>query len=706
MASLSFSRLFDLLISARLVWLSIWIGLGLLTVALLAMMVTRWGQSRPLRKCVVLSLWAHVLMAVYATTVDIVIRPPGSLAEATVRVHAIDGFAPSDDADTWHDGAAPWEQSDAPLPRPQTLSPGRPQPEAPAAEPPKLSETAPRFDAVRPEELRTIDASSPAPAPPAVAQSPGGARPKSTKAAEAIEAPAAQRRERVQTPAPGVPEARRPEVPALSAAAPPPAVQQEVPASLLGPPSALPRLADAPVVSRPESLLRGALDSLLRPSSLKPAAHEARDPAALAAEPVEPGPGQRTAVEVSRQATTAVGAIVSRGTPEAASPDAELPTAPLVAVAPRTSEGEAHQPPAMYQFRVAPDRARLAERLGGSPETEAAVKAALTWLATHQSPDGRWDASEFGAGRETRLFGQDRGRAGTHADTGMTGLALLAFLGAGHTHTGGSYPEAVGKGLDYLLASQARDGSLGGQAEMFAFMYCHGMAGLALSEAYGMTGDPRLQGPVTRAVAYTLAAQNRASGGWRYRPSDQGDTSQLGWQLMFLKSAELAGIDVPVSAREQAARFLRSVQLGVQGGLASYRPGEQPSRTMTAEALVCRLFLGLSPASPAGREAADYLLGELPGQAPANHYYWYYATLGMYQLQGTAWQQWNRAVTTALVSSQRKDDTLAGSWDPDPLWGSYGGRIFSTALGALCLEVYYRFLPLYVEAAALEKRLQ
>jgi len=226
------------------------------------------------------------------------------------------------------------------------------------------------------------------------------------------------------------------------------------------------------------------------------------------------------------------------------------------------------------------------------------------------------------------------------------------------------------------------------------------MATFALGEAYGMTGDENLREPVRRAVARTLRDQNPTSGGWRYYPGDPGDTSQLGWQLMALKSAELAGIPMPDVTQRGAVRFLESVRAGQHGGLASYRPGERPTRPMTAEALACRQFLGLFPDYSLAREAGDYLLAELPGQGAKNFYYWYYGTLAMFQLQGPHWERWNSSLRTTLVRSQRKSGPLAGSWDTDTVWGSYGGRVYTTALGALCLEVYYRFLPLYVEVAS------
>ena len=119
-----------------------------------------------------------------------------------------------------------------------------------------------------------------------------------------------------------------------------------------------------------------------------------------------------------------------------------------------------------------------------------------------------------------------------------------------------------------------------------------------------MTHDEQLREPVQRAINYTLRAQDPVGGGWRYRPGDAGDTSQLGWQLMVLKSGDLAGIPIPESARQGIIRYLRSVSSGKYGGTASYRPGEQTSRTMTAEALVCWQFLGLPRRTPPATKRA------------------------------------------------------------------------------------------------------
>ena len=372
-----------------------------------------------------------------------------------------------------------------------------------------------------------------------------------------------------------------------------------------------------------------------------------------------------------------------------------LPSLPIMtpAALPRRA-GDGQAMPAPLQARVTSDRIKIAQQRGGTLQTEAAVAAALEWLAGNQSADGRWDADAHGAGRENKVLGHDRGGAGKNADTGITGLALLAFLGSGETHLEGEHRTTVQAALEFLLASQAENGSLAGSSEFFAAMYCHGIATLALSEAYAMTGDVRLKSGVERAIRYTITSQH-IGGGWRYQPHDSGDMSQFGWQVMALKSAEMGGFEIPDETRARMIRFLRSASSGQSKGLASYRPGDRISRTMTAEALVCRIFLSAENSPAAVDEATVYIQEELPRRGAVNLYYWYYGTLAMFQRQDRKWEQWNAALQQELLPLQRLDADQAGSWDPDAVWGGYGGRVYSTAMATLCLEVYYRYLPLY-----------
>jgi hypothetical protein len=85
-------------------------------------------------------------------------------------------------------------------------------------------------------------------------------------------------------------------------------------------------------------------------------------------------------------------------------------------------------------------------------------------------------------------------------------------------------------------------------------------------------------------------------------------------------------------------------------------------------------------------------------------YYWYYGTLGMFQMGGEHWKAWNQAMKKTLLDNQCKGGPMDGSvqdkdgsWDPHSWIDLYGGRVFTTALGALSLEVYYRYLPMYTK---------
>jgi hypothetical protein len=278
----------------------------------------------------------------------------------------------------------------------------------------------------------------------------------------------------------------------------------------------------------------------------------------------------------------------------------------------------------------------------------------------------------------------------------VTGLALLAFLGAGNTHREGTHAATVARGIRFLVDRQRADGSLAGDAEFFASLYCHGMATIALAEACAMTGDASLRPSLDRAVRYTLSMQSPSTGGWRYAAGDRGDTSQLGWQVMVLATARQAGIGGLEAAEARAGVFLQSVSSGRAGGLAAYRSGERPSVAMTAEALACRLFLGMAPDHPAVAEAVEMLAASPPQSASPNAYTWYYATLASFHAGGPQWEAWNGHLQAALLPLQRHDSTrYAGSWDPDPVWGGHGGRVYATAMSAMTLEVYYRHVPLH-----------
>lgn len=642
-------------------WSALWLGLAVITAFLLLLMRTRWGQSNPLRKCAVLSLLVHVLIGMYATSVQIITAAGPSFGEAVFGVtFETDGEAPTGDVDgtaqrTW-DGLPSEVFADFPAPE-------------------KSLDRAPIETAQPDRTVSTVDLPAPADSP-------------------AIELP--------------LPEFATPN---LANTASLPKLSLDVPAEA----TALPAAAKVKAEALPlNSSLQAGAD--FGPPRLKEQ-NLANDSTFTGTAPTLAGvsatPLPADALPARQDRLQNIGADSSRGAVESP-PRLTLPETASGSSTPLLNStgnalpslgGASTGMAEIYQLRTAPDRAAVAARLGGSHDTEAAVAAALAWLAKNQSPDGKWDADAFGAGRESKTLGHDRGGAGAKADTGITGLALLTFLANGNTHLAGDYSQTVQNGLNFIASKQAADGSLGGEAEPFAYMYCHGMATLAISEALAMTGDTRLRGVVQRAIGYTVNVQNRRTGGWRYKPFDSGDTSQLGWQLMALKSAEMAGMPAPRRTLDGVRIFLTSVSDGKHGGLASYMPGERISRAMTAEALACRMFLGDRPSDPSVIEAADFILSETPGVGSTNYYYWYYGTLALFQQQGPRWERWNAALTSTLLGLQRRDGEFAGSWDMD-VWGGYGGRVYTTSIATLSLEVYYRYLPMHAEVAGLRPALR
>ncbi|MEW6251835.1 MAG: carboxypeptidase regulatory-like domain-containing protein, partial [Planctomycetota bacterium] len=391
--------------------------------------------------------------------------------------------------------------------------------------------------------------------------------------------------------------------------------------------------------------------------------------AARAVDPVD------AALPVGRTPT----AVVSAALIPASAPAAALPLRLPDDLPPATDQFAQRQPEQREQV--------LAER-GGSPETEAAVARALRWLAAHQSADGHWDGKQFDAGCSAC-----GGETSYDVNVALTSLSLLCFLGAGHTPAAdGPYRGTVSRAVTWLLRQQAADGDL----RHGETMYSHGIAAIALCEACGMTSDPRLADPARRAVDFILRARNRTTSGWRYAPGDDGDTSVLGWQMMALKSANLAGLPVPAEAFAAAERWLARVEDPDRPGLYAYRPGEPASASMTAEALFVRQLLGAPRDDARTRNAIEFLAEHLPQWGPStNTYYWYYATLAHFHHGGAPWTRWNTALQRELLAHQATGGPAAGSWPPEGEWAAVGGRVYQTALCTLMLEVYYRYLPLY-----------
>ncbi|MEI6238925.1 MAG: prenyltransferase/squalene oxidase repeat-containing protein [Planctomycetia bacterium] len=326
---------------------------------------------------------------------------------------------------------------------------------------------------------------------------------------------------------------------------------------------------------------------------------------------------------------------------------------------------------------------------GGSAASEAAVEAGLAWLALHQAVDGSWQFDLSGC----RCDGACRDPGTLTGSTASTAIALLPFLGAGSTHVDGPYQQTVSRGIYYLVSRMQPTPRGGDFCE--GTMYGHGVTTLVLAEALGMTGDAMLVPSVRDAVRFTETAQDLHGGGWRYLPGQAGDITVTAWQIAALKSAMLAGMEVPSPTIEAARRFLDRVQ--TQGGAAyGYRtPAAKPCTS--AVGLLCRMYTGWG----SGHEALQRGVTNLakPGPSPTNIYQNFYLSQALLQLDHPVWPRWNGKNRDLIVAQQARFGHEAGSWffaDHDT---APGGRLAHTALAVLTLEVYYRLLPIYREEA-------
>jgi hypothetical protein len=351
----------------------------------------------------------------------------------------------------------------------------------------------------------------------------------------------------------------------------------------------------------------------------------------------------------------------------------------------------------MFAGRNPEVRSQMVRREGGTTQTEAAVARGLRWLSRHQFDDGHWSLDNWH--KAPGAAGKPDGLGSEHNDVAATALALLPFLGAGQTHRQGQYTEEVSKGLEWLLRQQKPDGDLRGEGGRITRMYAHAQAAIVLSEAYVLSQDESLRGPAQLALNFIVEAQHPA-GGWRYDPGEAGDTSVFGWQLMALRSGQMAYLYVPEEAFAEGSHYLDKAQVDHVGGLYAYQPGGRPTPAMTAEGLLCRQYLGWPRSHRGLRSGVDYLLKDhLPDKNNPNIYYWYYGTQVMHHMGGSTWDRWNDRIQAALLTTQRSDGPLAGSWDPRGGHSNRGGRIYMTSLACCILEVYYRHLPLYGDSA-------
>ena len=363
-----------------------------------------------------------------------------------------------------------------------------------------------------------------------------------------------------------------------------------------------------------------------------------------------------------------------------------------------------------------------------SPPQEALnpVREAVRWLVAHRSPDGGWECEGFRRwcdGRQTEGSGPD-GAGKSMYDIGVTGLALLALLGASKEALGDDAPvvrRAADAGLAFLRKYQDTEGCFGAR-ETSHYVYNHAIAANAMVAAYGTSGNPVQRVSAQKALDFIAIARTPGFA-WRYgvKPGDN-DTSVTGWMLTALAAARRVNaadlkaqrdpsfvldepsftgikiwIDQVTDDRGRAGYQTRGTGPARMTDLVDKFPAEK-SESMTAICVLARLLLSSdAAASSAVSKGAELCTSRPPvwnrADGSIDFYYWYYATLALNRLGGASRDIWNRALVAAVVPRQRTDgDTCdyRGSWDPLDPWAEDGGRVYSTAILALALEALGR----------------
>jgi len=355
---------------------------------------------------------------------------------------------------------------------------------------------------------------------------------------------------------------------------------------------------------------------------------------------------------------------------------------------------------------------------GANASPHSAVLAdALSWLAQHQAPDGRWSPEDFSSHCGQVGEGRCDGAGEPLNVVGVSALALLALLESGSAPGAGAYGDNVARGVDWLAGQQLLPLGVFGGKLGHAFLYNHALACIALASAYRAAPSDELRSVLELGVQFSLSARNE-HGAWRYShpPSGENDTSVTGWMVESLVRAKECGIAVDPQAFVGALTWIEEATDPSNGrvgydavGTPSSRVtrvnehfNEQRGETMTAVGLWCRYLLGQTRAdTPVIEKHAKLIeLARPVWSATPEHkngvdvLFWRYGANAFHALGSADGSAWRAELAVELAHAQRRDGHFRGSWDPtaDP-WGYAGGRVATTAIAASCLLVGSRPAP-------------
>jgi hypothetical protein len=314
-------------------------------------------------------------------------------------------------------------------------------------------------------------------------------------------------------------------------------------------------------------------------------------------------------------------------------------------------------------------------------EAKKSIADGLNWLARHQNADGSWSLDKFDS---CCKGGKCSGRGDMQSNIAATAMAVLPFLEAGMS----SREEGpVSRGVDWLIEQQNHNGSL-----VNPTMYTHGLATIALCNAYQSDWSDRVQDAAQAAEKFIEESQDVKSGCWGYSPRSRvGDTSVLHWQVTALESAQAAGLTVNPETLQKAGAWLKTVSSGKHGGLFGYnRPGGTATMTACGTLSMWAIDKQARQGDARMREGIEFLIKNQPDRNHPHCYYWLPASQILQRFGGEGSQTWRQKLREMLIESQVREGCATGSWNPEKpdavTHGKHGGRVMATSFAIQSLH--------------------
>lgn len=316
------------------------------------------------------------------------------------------------------------------------------------------------------------------------------------------------------------------------------------------------------------------------------------------------------------------------------------------------------------------------ERVVVDERTELAIRGALKWLASKQRSNGSWSAG-----------------GGEQYTVAMTGYVLMAFLAAGQLPDEGEYGKQVAGGTSFLLNCVKPDGLISGPGTNGnAVMYSHGIATIVLAEIYGQSRDLRIKSKLESAIQLIVNCQNN-QGGWRYLPRvTDADLSVTVLQVVALRAAKNAGVEVPQATIDRAVKYVQSCYDERSGGF-TYQPSDRkPGFARTAAAIYSLQVCGMYD-DPRIKTGSQFLFKRVNEDRERFTYGHFYAAPAQYMIGGETWQRWYTETRETLLGMAERQGEMT-FWRAKYDAGSVG-EVWSTAVFTTILAMPYHYVPLY-----------